>query len=190
MPQYECAIVLSATLSDEQIQEHIEQVKTWIAGLGAQVSDVDIWGRKRLAYPIRRQHEGFYVIYYFALDQGQGQGRFDEFEKRLNTVEAVLRHLVVRLPVLKEPPRLPREEEEGEKGEPREPAEKKPSEEEEETELSQTAAPDSLAAAEPREPTVSVPQTAGEQEGSAAPEPQTPGEQEKSVTPTGPTPEE
>jgi len=115
MPNYECAVVLAPTLSDEQVQEQIETIKTWFTGLGAQVSDVDVWGRKRLAYPIGKNQEGFYVIYYFTLDREQP--RLVEFEKRVNTTESILRHLVIRLPLLKEPPRLPKEEEEAEGGE-------------------------------------------------------------------------
>ena len=109
MPQYECAVILVPTLSDEQVQEQIEQIKTWFSGLGAQISDVDVWGRKRLAYTLGKFQEGFYVIYYFTFDQGQA--RLAEFDKRANTTETILRHMIVRLPALKAPPRLPREEE-------------------------------------------------------------------------------
>jgi len=123
MPQYECAVVLVPTLTDEQVQEQIEQMKTWLTGLGAQVSDVDVWGRKRLAFPLGKHQEGFYVIYYFTLDQGQA--RLVEFDKRANTTETILRHMVIRLPALKEPPRLPKEEEEGEGGEGGGPGEQK-----------------------------------------------------------------
>jgi len=114
MSQYECAVILLPTLADEQIQQHIEMVKSWIVGVGAQVTAVDVWGRKRLAYAIRKQQEGFYIIYYFTLDQGRE--RLGEIERRVHTTEAILRHMVVRLPVLKEAPRLPSEEEEGEGG--------------------------------------------------------------------------
>jgi len=116
MPQYECAVVLAPTLSDEQVQEQTELIKTWITGLGAQVTAVDVWGRKRMVYPIRKHREGIYIIYYFTFDQGQS--RLSELSKRASTTEAILRQLVVRLPTLKEPPRLPteEEEEEGEEG--------------------------------------------------------------------------
>jgi len=110
MSQYECAVVLAPTLTDEQIQEHTELIKTWITGLGAEVSAVDVWGRKRLAYPVRKHQEGFYVIYYFTLDSERS--RLTDLSRRANTTETILRHLVVRLPALKEPPRLPKEEEE------------------------------------------------------------------------------
>jgi small subunit ribosomal protein S6 len=113
MPQYECAVVLNAALSDEQLQEQIEQVKGWIAATGADLADPpDIWGRKRLAYPIGKQTDGFYVIYYFALGEAAAQLR--ELDRRLINAEAILRHLVVRLPALKEMPRIPKEEEGGE----------------------------------------------------------------------------
>ena len=182
MPQYECAIVLTPTLSEEQLQEQIEQVKAWIAGLGAEVSDVDIWGRKRLAYPIGKQREGFYVIYYFALDQEHG--RLTEFEKRLNTVEAVLRHLLVRLPKLKEPPRLPSEEEESGKGEPAEPSEEKSAAEVKETEPAKAAVSESSTTAEQLKPAAPAPLASAEQPESASPKPETVGEQEGSATPT------
>lgn len=115
MQQYECAVVLSTTLSEEQTQEQVEQVKAWIAGTGATVSDIDLWGRKRLAYPINKQRDGYYVIYYFTLET-EG-ARLTELERRFQTSEAVIRHLVVRLPPLKETPRVPKEEEKEEKAE-------------------------------------------------------------------------
>lgn len=149
MPNYECAVLLAPTLSDEQVQEQIETIKTWFTGLGAQVSDVDVWGRKRLAYPIGKNQEGFYVIYYFTLDREQS--RLVEFEKRVNTTESILRHLVIRLPLLKEPPRLPKEEEEAEEGEAERPVE--PAEEAE----AAPAAPAPEAVAEPVPPTEQPP---------------------------------
>jgi len=114
MPNYECAVVLAPTLTEEQIPQQIELMKGWIAAVGAQVSDVDVWGRRRLAFPINKQEDGFYVIYYFTFEGGQAP--LSEFEKRMNTNESVLRHMVIRLPKLKERPRVPTEEEETEEG--------------------------------------------------------------------------
>jgi len=115
VPNYECAVVLTGTLTDEQVPEQIETVRNWITAVGGNITDVDVWGRRRLAYPIRKQREGFYVIFYFT--DPDGRSRLPDVERRFNTSETILTHMVVRLPILKEMPRVPREEEEPEERE-------------------------------------------------------------------------
>jgi small subunit ribosomal protein S6 len=111
VPNYECAVVFTATFTDEQMPDQIDVVKNWLAGIGANITAVDVWGRRRLAYNVRKQREGYYVIYYFAMDGNQS--RMPEVEKRFNTSEAILCHMIVKLPsTLKETQRVPREEEE------------------------------------------------------------------------------
>ncbi len=118
MPSYECAVILAPTLSDEQVNQHTEQIKGWLTALGAQVSDIDLWGRRRMAYPIAKQQDGIYIIFYFTF--AGGQARLGELDRRMNTTETILRHMVIRHPALKELPRLPGKEpvaEEGVEGE-------------------------------------------------------------------------
>ncbi|MCX8036851.1 MAG: 30S ribosomal protein S6 [Candidatus Sumerlaeia bacterium] len=114
MPSYECAVILAPTLSDEQVNQHTEQVKGWLTALGAQVSDIDLWGRRRMAYPIAKHQDGIYIIFYFTFSGGQA--RLGELDKRMNTTETILRHMVIRHPALKELPRLPGKETVGEEG--------------------------------------------------------------------------
>lgn len=103
MAKYELALIFTTSPADEETPKQIEQVKEWLAGIGAEISDVDIWGRKRLAYPIRKQPEGMYVLYYFELEDGR---KLKDLNRRFNTAEFVLRYLSVRLPAMKEVPRI------------------------------------------------------------------------------------
>ena len=62
-------------------------------GLGAELEKVDIWGKKRFAYPIEKQLEGFYVLYTFKLDPAQVK----EMERLLSLRPQVIRQMVVNL---------------------------------------------------------------------------------------------
>jgi len=109
MMQYECAVVLAVTLAEEQLQQQIEQIKAWISTAGGEISDVEVWGQRRLAYPIAKHQDGFYIFFYFSINEARD--RLTELERRLNTSEVILRHLLVRLPALEQRPRVPAEQE-------------------------------------------------------------------------------
>ena len=61
--------------------------------MGAELEKVDIWGKKRFAYPIEKQLEGFYVLYTFKLDPAQVK----EMERLLSLRPQVIRQMVVNL---------------------------------------------------------------------------------------------
>ncbi len=64
MRDYELMAVLITTLTDEQLPVSIEKISQSVAALGGQVGEVQHsapWGRRRLAYPISHQREGYYV---------------------------------------------------------------------------------------------------------------------------------
>lgn len=60
MNKYELAVVVSAKLEDEERAAVIEKVKEYITRFGGTVSDVDDWGKKKLAYEIQKMSEGYY----------------------------------------------------------------------------------------------------------------------------------
>lgn len=91
MRSYEMAVILRADLEDHKmVSEEIAEV---VRGLGAEVEKVDLWGRKRFAYLIDKQPEGFYVLYTFKLDPSQVK----EMERLMSLKPQVIRHLVVNL---------------------------------------------------------------------------------------------
>ena len=62
MNKYELAVVVSAKLEDEERAAAVEKVKAYIARFGGTVTDVDDWGKRRLAYEINYKTEGYYVL--------------------------------------------------------------------------------------------------------------------------------
>ena len=93
MSKYEVAVVISSTLSDEERAAVLEQVKGYIVRFGGVVTDVDEWGRRKLAYEIRKQSEGFY--YFVKVDAEPTMPI--ELEKNLRLMnETVLRYLIVK----------------------------------------------------------------------------------------------
>lgn len=62
---YESAILINATLDDQQIESIITKVKDLITNNGGEIRELDNWGRKRLAYPVQKNKIGYYVIFRF-----------------------------------------------------------------------------------------------------------------------------
>ena len=92
MNKYELAVVVNAKLEDEERAAVIEQVKEYITRFGGNVTEVDEWGKRKLAYEIQKMHEGYYHFIRFEAD-GTCPG---ELEKRLRIMENVIRYLCVR----------------------------------------------------------------------------------------------
>jgi small subunit ribosomal protein S6 len=105
---YELVLVVSPDAGDEGFPATVERVTSFIQERGGDIKDVDQWGRRRLAYPIRRFTEGFYAVTHFSLEPDQVRA----LEGNLDLAEDVLRHLVVRqdpLPAPKGASRMARE---------------------------------------------------------------------------------
>lgn len=65
MKSYELLLILNARLDDAAKEALLEKVKGYLEAAKANISKVDKWGIKKLAYPIRYQNEGFYAVYEF-----------------------------------------------------------------------------------------------------------------------------
>lgn len=92
MNKYELAVVVSAKIEDDERAQVIEKVKALVERFGGQISDVDEWGKKRLAYEIQKMKEGYY---YFIQFEGETTVPA-ELEERLRIEETVLRFLCVK----------------------------------------------------------------------------------------------
>ena len=68
MCNYEFTFIVHPDVEGEGMTAVVEKVGQFIADGGGQVTNVDHWGRRRLAYPIRRQKEGYYVLMHVQLD--------------------------------------------------------------------------------------------------------------------------
>ena len=62
MSKYELAVVVSAKLEDDARAEVIEKVKALVTRFGGNITDVDEWGKKRLAYEIQKMKEAYYYF--------------------------------------------------------------------------------------------------------------------------------
>lgn len=92
MNKYELAVVVSAKLEEEERAAVLEKVQGLITRFGGTVTDVDDWGKKRLAYEIQKMHEGFYYFIHF---ESEGNAPA-EIESRIRIMDNVIRYLCVR----------------------------------------------------------------------------------------------
>ena len=92
MKKYELALVVSAKVEDEVREATVQKAKDAITSLGGQITNVDEWGKKQLAYEIQKMNEGFYYFIQFDAETTMP----GELEQRLRIMDNVLRYLVVK----------------------------------------------------------------------------------------------
>jgi len=90
---YENIVILNAALSDEEAEAAISRIKDLIAGQGGEVLKVDVWGRKKLAYEIKKQKKGLYVLFYYKTPAATIR-KLEEFFK---VFDAVVKYLIIKL---------------------------------------------------------------------------------------------
>lgn len=88
---YEVVYIFDSTLEEAAISQKLEQFHTLIATPGAEPPLLNHWGKRTLAYPIKKRDTGYYVVANFETDPTL----LPEFERALKLDEAVLRFLVV-----------------------------------------------------------------------------------------------
>ena len=92
MSKYELCVVLNAKIEDDERAAIIDKIKSYIDRFGGTVSDVDEWGKKRLAYEVQKMREGYYYFIHF---DAETTAPF-EIENRVRIMENVLRYLCVK----------------------------------------------------------------------------------------------
>ncbi len=93
MRDYELTVVFSPEITEEDINTAIERVSQFITQKGGEIIEVNRWGRRRLAYPIKNFREGDYVLTRLKLQPSKAK----ELETNLRSWEQVLRYLLARL---------------------------------------------------------------------------------------------
>lgn len=91
MKKYELALVLNAKVEDEVREATLEKAKGYVTRYGGVISDVEEWGKKRLAYEIQKMHEGYYYFVHFEAEPDCPV----ELESHLHIMDNVLRYLIV-----------------------------------------------------------------------------------------------
>ena len=93
MRDYEVIFIANPEMDEASFKELVERVSGWITEAGGTVSKVDLWGKRKLAYEIRKQKEGQY-----ALLRTNMQPEFcTELERNLRLLEPVMRFMIVSL---------------------------------------------------------------------------------------------
>ncbi len=89
---YELGFILHPEVSEEQSNAILERIQQVVNNHDGQVVRVSQWGRRRLAYPIRHQRDGFYVFF----DMILAPETVSELDRNLKVTEEVLRHIIIR----------------------------------------------------------------------------------------------
>jgi len=97
MHRYETLFVLHPELPEAQVRETIDRVKRLIEGMAGQVSETQDWGMRDLAYPIRKQPRGTYVL----IEYTARPEVVKELERTMKLADEILRFISVRAPEAK-----------------------------------------------------------------------------------------
>ena len=92
MRHYEIMIILDSNLEEKTVQPSLDQFLKVVTDGGGKVEKTDIWGKRRLAYPIEKKPEGYYAV----VDVTAEPNTVLELDRQLNLNEGILRTKVTR----------------------------------------------------------------------------------------------
>ena len=90
MNNYEVMFIIQAALEEDKKEAVIEMVKEIISA-GGEVGKVNVWGNRKLAYPIQKKNEGYYVVIEFTANSGLPK----ELDRRLKISDSIIRHIII-----------------------------------------------------------------------------------------------
>ncbi len=90
---YESAVIINAALDDDQIESIITRIKETIVSNGGEIKNIDNWGRKRLAYMVKKSKIGYYAIFRFSASSNI----ISKLERFYQLDEQILRYLTIKL---------------------------------------------------------------------------------------------
>ncbi|PJH76524.1 MAG: 30S ribosomal protein S6 [Anaerolineae bacterium CG_4_9_14_0_8_um_filter_58_9] len=90
MHKYELVCIIHPDLDETAFNGAIDKVKGWISDAGGSVDKLDVWGRRRLAYTVRKQREGQYVLLNVSLPPSATAG----LDQNLRFLEPVIRYII------------------------------------------------------------------------------------------------
>ena len=88
----ELVVILSPEIADDSVAGSLEKLSEAVTTRGGEIVDTNQWGRRRLAYPIKRHMEGNYIVSQVKLDPA----KVPDLEANLRISDEVLRHLIIR----------------------------------------------------------------------------------------------
>ncbi len=93
MRNYEVVLIVHPDLDENALNGVVDRVKAWITEAGGTIAKVDLWGRRRLAYAIRKQREGQYVLVQAEMSPAFGA----ELDRNLRFLEPVIRFSITTM---------------------------------------------------------------------------------------------
>jgi len=90
---YELGVIVEPRQSEDDVKTVATKYREMIEASGATITAEDHWGKRKLAYPIHKFHEGYYVFFFV---ETEGRVPWPDVERLLMQDEKILRHLVVR----------------------------------------------------------------------------------------------
>lgn len=91
MRTYEVVLIVNPELDEDALNGVVDRVKNWITESGGTVTKVDMWGKRRMAYIIRKQREANYVLIVAELNPSSTA----ELERNLRFLEPVMRYMLI-----------------------------------------------------------------------------------------------
>lgn len=91
MKDYEAMVILDANLDDEKIEAAVTKVEDLIKKNGGTVEKIDRWGKKKLAYPIKKQSMGYYGLFYF----NGPEESIKEMDRVMRISDDIMRHMFI-----------------------------------------------------------------------------------------------
>ncbi len=89
---YESVVVIDSSLEEQEIEQQIEKVSQLVSEGEGEVTEIQRWGRRKIAYEIRGKGEGFFTMFRFVAKPAQIQ----VLERAFRMNESILRHLVLK----------------------------------------------------------------------------------------------
>ena len=90
MRNYELVCIVQPDLDETAFNEAVDRIKSWVTDSGGKVSKVDVWGKRKLAYLIRKQREGQYVL----LNVSLPSEATTDLERNIRFLEPVMQHML------------------------------------------------------------------------------------------------
>ncbi|MFA5635169.1 MAG: 30S ribosomal protein S6 [Anaerovoracaceae bacterium] len=90
MNNYEVMFIIEAALEDDKKEAAVEMVKEVISA-GGEVGKVNVWGMRKLAYPIEKKNDGYYVVIEFKANPDLPK----ELDRRLKISDSIIRHIII-----------------------------------------------------------------------------------------------
>lgn len=92
MRNYELVFIIQPDLDENAIKDTVQKVQGWVNDAGGTVAKIDNWGKRRLAYPIKKLREGHYVLFEMQIPPAYSA----ELERNLRFLEPVIRFSIIQ----------------------------------------------------------------------------------------------